>query len=485
MRALASTLAISLGLAACESTGDDAGTVEVDLSTETGGKADASGEVRLRAGETTVWVTSPLVRRTDATGQAHYVLRGRTSRNLEGGNGYIIDDPYGEFAQQTARTWEVTWATNLVRTLADGTNQFVALNFVHSSGRPDALTLRAQVRPRLLSFAGSSKIYVTAELTPVVVDGTTVYRLKAKVTGGYQRVEVSVPGTITRLSASELVIDLPPAQIASDAPIVVSATLANGSVVTKTVTLGLAVTKLGLTDGDAYEQWPNPTCTAATKTCLTNLGASALDTAACGEALQTLACASSVGVRVDDVAFQAALAASHARTSSPAFRADAASLVGADRVEQLQGGAEQTIEARLERLLGRWYLGAPARTSSLTTAVDAAIAQVYAHPLDLVAPHDPLPGDVAATRQVAADALLAHLATMNFAPLGRSYDELVAGARANHVASLGELRTTAVVEPFAGTATLDVLTGAWLGLHTEITIDRASGMATNVLVEID
>lgn len=31
----------------------------------------------------------------------------------------------------------------------------------------------------------------------------------------------------------------------------------------------------------------------------------------------------------------------------------------------------------------------------------------------------------------------------------------------------------------------DVIVGDWIGAYTEVTIDRASGLATNVYVEID
>ncbi len=154
MRSFASLLLVVSTFAACATTGEY-GTDEIEV-TDT--KADAAGgELKLRTGETSVWVTKDLVRRQGANGP-EFALTGRASRNVNGGMGFVIDDPYGDFAKKTARTWEVTWPASYVAGLADGVNQFVRLDFVHSNGRPDSLTVRALVRPRLLSFSGSSKI---------------------------------------------------------------------------------------------------------------------------------------------------------------------------------------------------------------------------------------------------------------------------------------------------------------------------------------
>ncbi|CAN5842969.1 hypothetical protein BH11MYX2_BH11MYX2_27180 [soil metagenome] len=454
-----------------------------------GGKADSAGELSLRTGDTTVWVRQLIERRTGENGP-EYVLRGRTSRNVTDGNGYIIDDPFGDFATKSARTWELVWSPDYVRMLADGTNQFVGLNFAHSATRPDSLTLRAQIRPRIVSFTGSSKIYVTAELTPVVNSGETVYRLKGHTTGANNGV-VLRSGTrayeTAIVSSTEFTIDLAPDQLFAKEPLVLSASLANGTTVEKHLSLGLSVKNLGITAGDAYDRWPNPTCTAARKSCLQALGGIALDTASCGEARDVLSCQGQVGVRVDSASLAAATTAAHARTGSAEMRADYAALAGTDRVEMLQGGLEQTIEASLEQQSGRWYLGAPARDAKLTRLTDAAIAMVYAHPLDLVEPHTPVPGNVDSERQVAADALLAYLAQQDFVAteFGRSYDELVTAYRVQHVASLKAFRETIVPELYPGSTTSDVLVGDWLGTHTEITIEKATGTATNVLVEID
>jgi hypothetical protein len=484
MRLLASLL---LAFTACATTGD----FETDEIEVTDSKADAEGtELKLRTGETSVWAGKDLVRRQGASGP-EFALVGRASRNVTGGMGFVIDDPYGDFAKKTARTWEVTWPADYVAGLIDGVNQFVRLDFVHSNGRPDSLTLRAQVRPRLRTFTGSSKIYLTAEITPVVNGGRTVYRLKGKTTSANASLVV-VAGTqaltdVKRINNTDFHVDLEKEVIFQDAPVEITAILGTGSVVKKTVRVGLTIKKLGLTSDDPYELWPRPECTTSKKSCLQGLGDGALDLAACGEAIEVNACRGQVGVFVDDVAFVAALDDGRARTATAAFRADAVALVGADRADQLQYGAEQMVESKLQPQLGRWYLGAGSRTAALTKAVDAGILSAYARPMDLVEPHAPVPGNTSAARHVAADALLAYLSTQHFenTEFGRTYDQLVEKFRAQHVASIKAFRETIDLEPHSGTPNTDVLVGNWLDAYVEVSINRTTGTSSNVYLEID
>ncbi len=484
MRLLASLL---FAFTACATTADFA-TDEIEVTDNT---ADVvGGELKLRTGETSVWVTKELVRREGANGP-EVVLRGRASRNVTGGQSFVIDDPYGDFAKKTARTWEVVWPAHDIAGLLDGTNQFVRLDFVRSNGRPDALTVRAQVRPRLLSFAGSSKIYLTAELTPVISGGRTVYRLTGKTTGANASLVVTA-GTqsltdVQRLTNTEFQIDLEKEVVFDNAPVTITTILANGDAVTKTVHVGLSIKKLGLTSDDPYELWPRPACTAAKKACLQSLGDGALDLAACGEAIDVDACRGQVGVFVDDVAFLAALNDGHARTNTPAFKADAVGLVGADRADQFQYGAEQMVESKLQPLFGRWYLGATSRDAALGRAVDEGLVAAYARPMGFVDPHTPVPNNASATRQVAADALLEYLATQRFetTAFGRTYDQLVANYRAQHVASVRAFRETADIEPYSAVPNTDVLVGRWLDAYVEVSIDKATGTSSRVYLEID
>lgn len=497
MRVACLLLATVFASACADSVDPDVDEVEVDAE-DLDGKADDATELRVRTGDTTLWMTKLLERRETADG-AVFALRGRASRNLTDGTGFVFDDPYGDFAIRSARTFEVTWPASTARTLVDGVDQFIRTGFTPSAGRPDSLTSRVVVRPRFTSLSGASALYVTAELTPVVLGGAVVYRAKGSSSTALTAIAGTVDGfaiTDLRLTdATHFEIDLAPEQAfaiagstRTDARLTITATRASGSPLIKTARLGLAIKKLGVTAGDAYEQWPRLGCSSATQACLAALAAGTVDLGRCGEAIAVLQCVGQTGVVVDDVAFQAALADANTRTSSAAFRSDATGLVGAGRVDAFAFGAVQTVEARLEGLFGQWYASAAARTAALTAAVDAGIVQAYARPLDLVETTTPVANDAAVTRHVAADALLVALGEYDFvnSEFARSYDQLIAEYPAQHVASIRELREAGEMEPYPGHPEWSVITGHWLsGPYIEVTILNATGAAVNVLVEVD
>jgi hypothetical protein len=406
--------------------------------------------------------------------------------------GFVIDDPYGDFAKRTARTFEVTWPVSVARTLADGVNQFVRLSFPHSSGRPDSLTARAVVRPRFTSFGGASNVYLTAELTPVVVAGEVVYRAKGRTSSAISSIKVRANGAeqpVRTVDATHFEIDLAPDvafAIAYASDLTVDAQLGSGAA-TKTAKLGLALKKLSLTAKDPYELYPRPTCDEPLKACLLALPDGALDLASCGEAIVVNSCAGRIGVVADDVAVLAAVAQGQQVTSGTQFRADAKGLVGAARAEQLQGTTEESIDYRATRLYGRWYLSTTARDAELKRAVDSAILSAYTRPLDLVEPTVPVPGNAQAIRNAAADALLAELATYDFVSteFARSYDTLVAQFRDRHVESIREFRETNAIEPHPSAPKWDVLVGRWLDAYVEVSVVRATGVAVQTFIEID
>jgi hypothetical protein len=485
----APALFTSLCLFACADDGPEGDLDEVEVSADDDGKADTASELKVRTGETSVWMTKQLERRETPDGVV-FALRGRASRNVTDGMGFVFDDPYGDFATRTVRTFEVTWPASTLRSLADGVNQFVRLHFTPSRGRPDVLTTRVVVRPRLGGFTGSSSVYVTAELTPVVSGGTVVYRAKGSTSSNAAKISVIANGvslTDVRLTDERhFEFDLAPDQaINGTGPIEITADLYDRTV-EKRASLGFAIKKLGITAGDAYEKWPRPDCEAPVRSCLEALPDGTIDLASCGEAVVVQSCAGRVGVFVDDVAFQAALAEGHARTGSAAFRGDAAGLVGAARVESFAGGTEQTIESRLERHFGRWYLSAATRGTALTGAVDGAIAYAYARPLDLVEPTAPEP-NAAVVHQVAGDALLQALTEYDFvnSELARPLEEIVADNLAGHVASIRAFRETIAIEPHYQNPAWDVLVGNWLSPYVEVAIERSTGASTAVYIEID
>jgi hypothetical protein len=479
-----------LAVAACAD-GGDVDYAETEIAPELDAKADATTEVSVRAGETTLWVNKTVAFREGANGQ-EFVLRGRTSRTLTDGHGYIFDDVYGDFAAKSARVFELTWPLSTVRGLADGVDQFISMSFTHSSSRPDGLTARAVVRPRLTTITGSSKIYLVAELTPVMVAGEVVYRISGRTYGANTGIRLVLDnvdvGTVTRDGAERFSIDVAPnlllTQIASNTELQIIADFPTGGV-DKRAHLGLALKKLAMTSGDVEAAFPPVSCTAPVQACLEALPDSALDLASCGEAIKVNACGNTVGVRVDDVAFQAALHAAGQTLATPAARTDAIALVGSDRADQFLGGAEQTVESQLEKMLGRWFLSAATRDAQLALANTRGLDHAYAYPMDFTEPHAAQPGNAATMRQVAADAVLAELARMDFvhSEFARSLDDLTHEFKTQHLADIKAFRETITPEPYM--TTKDLYLGSWLGLHTEVVIDRATGTVESTLVEID
>lgn len=476
-------------LAACFGAPTEADTSNVVV--ETTGNANAS-RLQVRAGETTLWVDGALARRTEGDHEV-LTLRGRTSRNLVDGRGFVLDDPYGAWTKASARTFALTWATSELTTLITGVNQFIGLQLSHSATRPDGLTARIVVRPRLEAFTGSG-VYFVSKVLPVVSGGRTVFRVKGSTAThiyGLRADAGDVALTDVRVLDDthfqiDLLADHVIALAGSGARLSVAVDLPAGTS-RKSAALGLVIERLGLTTDDAYDVWPRPTCTDDVRACLAALPPGTLDLGACGEALPVLACQGQVGAVVDDVAFQAALARADTLLADPAgFAADVSALVGAERAAAYTEAVHQSLEGRLEQQVGRWYSDEAARDAALVAEVDAGLDAAYARPYDLIEPWEPLPGDLARNRQVAADTLLAWLASHDLrnTEWGRSLEVLARQYRDRHVASLRAFREEAVPEG-APDAPEDTFIGDWLGALVEIRIDRATGQSAGILFEID
>lgn len=481
---LAVAISLSAPLAACATDAGDADTAEVTVD-EDDGKADAASEISVRAGDTTLTVGKLLTWQNNA-----FVMRAKASRTFEedGVREYIIDDVYGDVAIKSARVFEVRWPVSEARMVVDGTNLFTSLSFVHSSSRPDHLTLRVTARPRLGATHGSSTLALTAELTPVVQAGHTVYRVNGRSTKAIASLRATT-GTVRIVDPTHFELDLDYDQLQSvvgGGEIAVTAAFTTGTATSTILApLGLAVKKLSLTTGDAYALYPNPTCTAPRKSCLAALPDGALDTASCGEAIDVLACRGALGALINDATINDAKTAFEPKLVTLA--ADGVGLVGADKAVELAATVREVVNGRLAAEGGAWLLTAAARTKVLATATDVPLDEAYALPLYFVDGHEAAPGDVAATRQVAADALLSYLRTTDYehSELGRSYLTLTKELRAQHVASLKAFRETSERVTFPSMPNVESFVGEWIGLHTEVTVDHTTGEVTGVLVEID
>lgn len=472
-----------LVLSACAVDGEVV-TDEAELPDGDDGKADGASELTVRAGETSVWVDKVITRDT-RDGAEGVVLHGRASRNLTGGFAFVLDDPYGQYDVRSARTFEVRWTTSELTTLLVGVNQFINLQFVHSSSRPDALTARVVARGRMGEFSGTGS-YLFADVVPVTYGNRTYWRVTGSATTNILEVVAEVgPDRIANVRITDprhFTIDLPIDRaidmVGSSKELAVSVQTASGTRI-KRGKLGLVVKKLGLTTGDAYEVWPRVECEDDVLACLATQPA---DT--CGEALEVNACAGQTGViSVTDADVQIARAAADPQLVT--LRADAPALVGAARADALLSGATYLVVERLDALVGTVFPSTADRDAALAAAAAGAIDDAYAFPLAHVPALTPLPDDPIRARDIAADALLTYLSTADLTTteFGRSVHALVHEYRAQHLASLAALRA-ATPEDLAGWPPYLFL-GNWLGAHVEISVAQATGVATNVLFEID
>jgi hypothetical protein len=459
-------------------------TVELDVGAP--GKADAAAELRVRVGGTSIWVDRQLAPRARDAARFEWVLAGRASRAITEGTSFVFDDIVGELALNGARSVAVAYPDNH-GALLEGVDHFVRLGFPAGDHAP-LVTTRLVYRPLLTDFEGRG-IWLDVWTRPIVYGGRTVWRIEGHTTGAIDALRAAVGSlALTDLrttDATHFQIDLMLEQVEAlidGERLAIEADTAIGPRA-KSATLALAVRRFGATTGDAYEVWPPPDCTDEVRACLAALPAGAIDLSPCGEAIEVRACPLG-GVTFDDVAFVAALERADATLAAGLLR-DAEALVGADRVDGFAFAAREAIQARLEGMFGQVFPDAAARDDAADAQATAAIDRAYACPLELVdEPHAPAPGDLAATRQVAADGLLRYMAGIDFehTEFGRSLEELCRRFRDRHVAALRYFRETSeyVESPSRWT-----FIGHWLDPLVEISVDRATGAVVRVLFEID
>jgi hypothetical protein len=461
------------------------------LLADVDGKFDRTSELRVRTSGTTLWVNKTIARavRGEQTG---FVVAGRTSRNLTDGNAFVVDDPYGAFAKTGPRRFEVFFADSEAASMLVGVNLFTGLSFPPSGTLPTSLTSRTVARVKLGTFAGSG-ISLRADVIPVVNAGLTVWRIQGSTTNKMYDIALRVGdrplGTVRQIDDTHFQVDLSVSEVVAHAgsglDLTFAASVVGGGAV-KTARLGLAVSALGLTAGDAYEVWPSPVCDEETKACLTSLPDGTLDLGVCGEALSVNACHGALGVTVGDVAITEALGrADTLLQATDGFAKDAPALIGADRVVEFSETVRLTIEERLERQLYQWYPSPSSLGAALDAVIAGALDDAYATPLELVTPREITPGDVGHERQLCADALLLHLAQIDLRQTewGRPLVELVRTFKSQHVESLRGLRETAEAQPYG--AGIHLYVGNWLGALVEIQVETATGTIKHVLFEVD
>ncbi len=468
--------------------------IETDeVSPDDADKADGYlTELRVRAGDTTVWADRFLVPRA-RDGRNEWVLSAHASRTVTDGLSFIFDDVVGDFQVVSTRSFEVAYPAG-DRGLMTGVSHFVRMHFAPSSSRPTTLTARAIYRPRLISFSGSGA-YLTAELRPVVVGGRVVWRVSGNASSELEAVRARVgelalgAGDVRLVDATHFTVDLLDDHVTAAAAgdeLVLDIDSATGSW-QKRAGLAVGIKTLGLTTGDPVDVWPLPTCQDDVRACVDSLPDGTSDTSPCGEALEVLVCGGGggSGILFDDVAFQAASARADDLIES-GLAADADALAGADRADQLAFSVKQEIEGGLEQMIGQHFSSREAMDAAADAVIAGGIDHGYARPLDFFdGPHPAAPGSLAGTRQVVADALLLHLAGMDLenSEFGRSLEELTRLFRARHVADLRAFREE--VEPVIDGQGDEVYIHNWLDPYVEVAVDPATGQVDRILFEID
>lgn len=273
----------------------DLGVETDEVSPDDGGKADGYlTELRVRAGDTTLWADRFLVPRA-LDGREEWVLSARGSRTVTDGLSFIFDDVVGDFRVASTRSFEVAYPAG-DRGLMTGVSHFIRMHFAPSSSRPTTLTARAIYRPRLVTFSGSGA-YLTAELEPVVVGGRVVWRVFGNASSALTAVEAGVGGVPVGdahlVDATHFTVDLDDQQVtalAGGVELVLDIESATGSW-QKRAGLAIGIKTLGLTTGDPVDEFPLPVCEDEVRACLAELPDRDGDTSPCGEAIEVLACA--------------------------------------------------------------------------------------------------------------------------------------------------------------------------------------------------
>lgn len=250
------------------------------------GSALKGDEVKVAVSGMTVWL------RTSATQElrddrAVWIVRGRTSVNLESAFSYVPDDGFGEAKVLSPRTFEVALQSvysGELNTLLSGFPLFVRL--VQPGGKN--ATLRFVLEPRFVDITGSAQLWLTAALKPIYVnDAGLTYRGKLR---------AASLGTVTGAKVSTRAGTQDEWNLDFTYDAVVAAASGSGVEVmvgdqTKHANLKLAVAGLEIDrTEDAYERWPTLTCTAAVQACLNAAGAQAPDYEACGSYRQVDRC---------------------------------------------------------------------------------------------------------------------------------------------------------------------------------------------------
>jgi hypothetical protein len=291
-------------LAACAATDPYAGESEDNLAagpaTATSGEGKADGpELRVRAGEMTMWVDRIAVAERDGD-EPVAVIEGRVSRNLAEVSSWVPDDAFGQARQRTLRTFEVELrGGHEVNTLLSGLPIFVAFDV--TSGSITHYEGMIRLAPRFAGFEGSGDLFIDAAIDPVhggAAENPLRYR---------GRVTTAVPASDVTAEAAEeaapalaragdlewtLQWDYPSlerAAIPATDPVRFTAQI-DGASASKEAAVELHVVEIGLTIQDPRDVWPSAGCTDSARACVRAANQGSGELADCGAYRVVAAC---------------------------------------------------------------------------------------------------------------------------------------------------------------------------------------------------
>ncbi|MDQ3369166.1 MAG: hypothetical protein M3680_27385 [Myxococcota bacterium] len=285
--------ALVLALAACSTGSDEVRDTEAagpPTAAHADDKSDSS-ELRVRAGNMTVWVDRAVQIRL-VGGEPHAIIKGRASRNLDTAFAFVPDDAFGEAAIVSARSFEVT-----LRGGHEINSIFSGLPLLVSLGAPSDpqthYTVQLAVRPAFSKFAGTAPLFVSATTRPIFIGRAEAdpLRYATRVKGS-----TTTPFTVLGAGAPTLVPAADGFDVHMSYSDLEAAWLGGGTVTfqlpggaQKRAVLGARLSGLALTTQDPYEVWPPVTCRAETYAC--TLEHQGVELATCGDYREVSHCA--------------------------------------------------------------------------------------------------------------------------------------------------------------------------------------------------
>lgn len=436
---------------------------------------------------------SPEIDRIDAGGEVRFVLRGKTNKSLAGGKAYRASQanppktPTGEWTQLSEQSFELSLSAAEMRDITAGATVYLDLDL------PDPedewhYVLAFSVRARVADYVGDPNPLVS--LQPFVADGRVVHRLEAQTFDEWYGPSLVVGRTLMHgqeITPNRWRFDVPDSLLmdvlGGEQKFDFTNEFGAGRLVPMVANADFWSTSFDPGEDDAFGY-----CGSSVQSCLEDLPAGASDTSSCGTAIEVLACANELGVRVDQADIDAAFAAVKFE------REHAVKLVGEQRADELTAKVVAAQAARLSTRAGAWYLDAAAKNESLEREGKELLYDAAAYPLEWVAPLTLRADSLAEAAPVAADALLLYMPTFDLvhSDYESTLNHLISYSYDAYLDEADYLRKGVFAEgdgydwesgPWEGHPGKFLFLGRWFGSYVEISVGPDS--EPDVYFEID